>query len=129
MEFLALKWSVTDKFHDYLYGNSFVVKTDNNLLTYVLSTAKLDAAQHRWVAELANCNFSLQYKPGKTNCDADGLSRNPVTLFTDAVKAICMSITANIPPVECLAASAVSHSADENTLLPEHFNNISWIHE
>ena len=129
LEFLALKWAITDKFHDYLYGNTFVVMTDNNPLTYVLSTAKLDAAQHRWVADLANYNFSLQYKTGKTNCDADGLSRNPVNLFTDAVKAICMAVTAGIPPVECLAASAGSHSADESTALPDTLTNISWIQE
>ena len=44
LEFLALKWAITDKFHDYLYGgNTFDVYTDNNPLTYVLSTAKLDA--------------------------------------------------------------------------------------
>ena len=77
LEFLALKWAVTDKFHDYLYGNTFVVKTDNNPLTYVLTTAKLDAAGHRWIAELANYNFSLEYKSGKTNLDADALSRIP----------------------------------------------------
>ena len=39
-ELLALKWSVTDKFRDYLLGNTFVVLTDNNPLKY-LSTAKL----------------------------------------------------------------------------------------
>ena len=43
LEFLALKWAITDKFHDYLYGTSFEVVTDNNPLTYVLTTAKLDA--------------------------------------------------------------------------------------
>ena len=43
LEFLALKWSVTDKLHDYLYGAKFTVVTDNNPLTYVLSKAKLDA--------------------------------------------------------------------------------------
>ena len=44
LEFLALKWAITDKFHDYLYGsNTFDVYTDNNPLTYVLTTAKLDA--------------------------------------------------------------------------------------
>ena len=47
LEFLALKWAVTDKFHDYLYGNRFVVRTDNNPLTYALTTAKLDATGHR----------------------------------------------------------------------------------
>ena len=36
LEFLCLKWAVTEKFHDYLYGNQFQVVTDNNPLTYVL---------------------------------------------------------------------------------------------
>ena len=43
LEFLALKWSVCHKFHEYLYGNKFQVLTDNNPLTYVLTSAKLDA--------------------------------------------------------------------------------------
>ena len=32
-EFLALKWSITERFHKYLYGGHFEVYTDNNLLT------------------------------------------------------------------------------------------------
>lgn len=43
LEFLALKWAVTDKLHDYLYGSTFEVITDNTPLTYVLTKAKLDA--------------------------------------------------------------------------------------
>ena len=49
--------------------------TDNNLLTSVLTIAKLDAASHCWVASLANYNFRLHYRAGKTNIDADALSR------------------------------------------------------
>ena len=75
LEFLALKWAVTDRFHEYLYGASFEVFTDNNPLTYILSTAKLDAMGHRWVASLGPYNFKLNYKPGKLNTDADSLSR------------------------------------------------------
>lgn len=45
--YLALKWAVCEKFNDYLYGSEFVVLTDNNPLTYVLTSAKLDAAGHR----------------------------------------------------------------------------------
>ena len=30
LEFLALKWAITDKFHEYLYGSQFQVYTDNN---------------------------------------------------------------------------------------------------
>ena len=60
LEFLALKWALTDKFHDYLYGNTFEVRTDNNPLTYVTTTAKLDAMSHRWLASLSNYNFRLK---------------------------------------------------------------------
>ena len=67
LEFLALKWAVVDKFSDYLYGNSFIVGTDNNPLTYVLSSAKLDATFHCWLAALSTFNFSLKYRSGKTN--------------------------------------------------------------
>ena len=63
------------KFHEYLYGSTFDIYTDNNLLTYVLSAAKLDAASHCWVASLAHYNFRLHYRAGKTNIDADALSR------------------------------------------------------
>lgn len=35
LEFLALKWAVVEKFHDYLYGNSFTVVRDNNPLRYI----------------------------------------------------------------------------------------------
>ena len=34
LEFLALRWSITDRFRDYLlYGSPFDVYTDNNLFT------------------------------------------------------------------------------------------------
>ena len=79
LEFLALKWAVTEKFRDYLYyAPSFDVYTDNNPLTYILTSAKLSAVGHRWVAELADFNFCLRYRPGKTNIDADILSRLPI---------------------------------------------------
>ena len=75
LEFLCLKWAITEQFHKYLYGNTFDVYTDNNSLTNVLTTAKLDAMGHRWTAGLANYNFHIHYKSRKSNVEADGLSR------------------------------------------------------
>ena len=75
LEFLTLKWAVIKKFHEYLYGLTFDVYTENNSLTYVLMMAKLDAASHYWVASLASYNFQLYYRVGKANIDADTLSR------------------------------------------------------
>ena len=64
LEFLALKWAITDQSQEYLHSSEFQVYTDNGLLTYVLTTAKLDATGHRWVAALSNYTFNIIYKPG-----------------------------------------------------------------
>jgi hypothetical protein len=68
-------------------------------MTYVLTTAKLDATGHRWLAALAAFNFNMQYRPGKKNGDADCLSRIPhtysdnrKTISIESVQAICNSI-------------------------------------
>ena len=53
LEFFALKWAVCEKFHEYLYGSKpFEIYTDNNPLTYVLTSAKLGACGQRWDAKL-----------------------------------------------------------------------------
>ena len=75
LEFLALKWVVTETFSDYLfYTTFFTVYTDNNPLNHVPSSAKLSAVGHQWVADLADFNFDIKYQPGKSNIDMDVLS-------------------------------------------------------
>lgn len=65
LEFLALKWAICDKFRDYLYhAPAFTVYTDNNPLTYVLSTARLNAVGQHWVGELVDFHFDIKYRPG-----------------------------------------------------------------
>ena len=86
-----LKWSVKENFHDYLYCNQFDVFTDNNPQTYVLSSAKLGATGHRWLAALSSYDFKLTYRSGRFNGDTDGLSRRPqetTEMFPEVVKAI-----------------------------------------
>ena len=46
LEFLALKWAVTEHFKEYLPYQPFLVKTDNNPLTYIMMTPNLDATGH-----------------------------------------------------------------------------------
>ncbi len=65
LEFLALKWAVTEKLYDHLYGHTFSV----------LSTAKLDATGQRWASQLAMFDFDIEYRRGKSNANADALSR------------------------------------------------------
>ena len=103
LEFLALKWAVVDRLHDYLYGAEFEVRTDNNPLTYILTSAKLDATGHRWLSALSTYNFSLRYRPGRNNIDADSLSRRPHLRLSSVdewhemavpeVRALCRSVS------------------------------------
>ena len=81
LEFLALKWAICEQFRDYLYNAPLcTVYTDNNPLTYVLSTAKPNSTGHCWVSEFADYNFDIKYRPGKVNKDADTLSRFPLDI-------------------------------------------------
>ena len=80
LEFLALKWAVTDQFKEYLRYKPFMVCTDNNPLTYVMTTPNLDAIGHRWVAALAEYNMTIEYLKGANNKVADILSRVPQRL-------------------------------------------------
>ena len=75
LEFLALKWAVTEQFCEYLQYQPFTVRTDNNLLTYILTTPNLDVLGHRWVAALAGYNMKLEYLKGSNNKVADALSQ------------------------------------------------------
>ena len=64
LEFLALKWAITEHFKEYLLYQPFLVKTDNNPLTYIMSTPNLDATGHCWVSALAKYDFWLEYQKG-----------------------------------------------------------------
>ena len=72
-----------------------------------LTSAKLDATGHRWIAALSAYNFTITYKPGKTNTDADILSRLPSrteTLDTDVIKAI-IDVDEKQPYIETLSTT------------------------
>lgn len=56
--------------------------------TNVITTAKLDAMSHKWLASLSNYNFKLNYKNGKSIKDADSLFRRPAEIFPNVIKAL-----------------------------------------
>ena len=127
LEFLALKWAVCEKYHDYLYGSKFEVLTDNNPLTYVFTTAKLDATGQRWVAALSDYNFTIKYRSGRKNADADGLSRlqedsaadQDKVIFPEVLKAICQCAALQVEECPLVESVAVSQPVDVTEDIPE----------
>ena len=88
LEFLALKWAITEHFKEYLLYQPFLVKTDNNPLMYIMSTPNLDATGYHWVSALAKYDFWLEYQKGRDNAVADALSQVTNRLPPEAVQAI-----------------------------------------
>ena len=75
LEFLALKWAVTEHFKEYLPYQPFLVRMDNNPLTYIMMTPNLNAMGHQWVSALVQFSFKLEYQKGHDNTVADALSK------------------------------------------------------
>ena len=86
LEFLALKWAMTEQFREYLQYQPFLVRTNNNPLTYVMTMPNLDTVRHRWVAAMAGYNFEIEYVRRSDNKVADALSRMGGHLDKDAIK-------------------------------------------
>ena len=114
LEFLAMKWAITEKFRDYLgYADSFKVYTDNNPLLFVMGLNKPNATIQRWVSELAEYKFTVHYRPGVINKDADCLSRLPLDVesFMDSCKE-----NASLNTFEELVATVSATPGEESSL-------------
>ncbi|CAG2197047.1 unnamed protein product [Mytilus edulis] len=65
--------------HHYLYGVSYLVRTDHGALNWLLNFKNPEGQMARWLEVLASYNFTIQHRPGKQHSNADGLSRQPCT--------------------------------------------------
>ena len=74
LEGLALFKSV-NYFAHYLYGTRFEVLTDHKALVSLLHSRVLNRRLHGWVLQLLEFDFTVKYRPGQENGDADALSR------------------------------------------------------
>ena len=91
LEFLALKWAITEHFKEYLLYQPFIVRTGNNPLTYIMTN--LDTTGHQWVGTLARFNFQLEYQKGWDSTVANVLSCITTHLSPEAVQSILDGVT------------------------------------
>ncbi|KZR96989.1 Uncharacterized protein APZ42_008364 [Daphnia magna] len=75
-ECLALVWALT-KLRHYLYGQTFRVRTDNNVVHWLSQKKDIRGKLARWVLILQEFNFSIDPLKGAENKVADALSRQP----------------------------------------------------
>ncbi|KAD2805340.1 hypothetical protein E3N88_38717 [Mikania micrantha] len=77
-ELLALVLAV-QKWHHYLMGRHFFIKTDHYTLKFLLEQRVTTVEQQRLLLKLMPYDFSILHKSGKENRGADALSRRPST--------------------------------------------------
>jgi hypothetical protein len=63
------------KWHPYLIGRHFKVKTDHDSLKYFLEQRLSLEEQQKWVTKILGYDFEIVYKSGKQNVVADAISR------------------------------------------------------
>ena len=114
-EFLVLKWVIAELFQVYLLWTPFIVRTDNKLLPYTMTTPNLDSTQHQWVESLATLTFSIEYQKGRDNVTTDALSQVTSKLDAEIVKSILDGVTLGTTK-RAHAQDTVVAEADEEIL-------------
>ena len=89
-EALALVFGVK-KFHQYIYGRHFSLVTDHKPLESLFNEKKATQPMaagriQRWALTLASYNYSIEYKPGPEQANADALSRSPLPVSRSTIR-------------------------------------------
>ena len=64
-------------FRFYLLGRSFLVRTDHNSLIWLMRFKNLEGQLARWLEAIAQFDFQIKHRAGRSHGNADGLSRLP----------------------------------------------------
>jgi hypothetical protein len=92
-ECLSVVWSAL-KFDIYLGSKRFKVFTDHKSLEWLRSKEKLSPRLTRYALALQHLDMRIIYKSGRSNGDADALSRNPVSKPEDTENNLVMTLLA-----------------------------------
>ncbi len=63
------------QFHYYLCGSEFIVRTDHQPIVSVFKQKTKSPSMNRWMLEMRDFRYKIEYKSGKRNVVADQLSR------------------------------------------------------
>lgn len=81
----------TTKWHHYLQGHHFIIKTDHQSLKYLLEQRLSTMLQQKWIAKLLGIDYKIVYKKTTENRVVDALSRLPETNNKDQVHSISIA--------------------------------------
>ena len=94
-EAVAIFWAVR-KFHGYLFGRKFTLLTDHQPLTSIFSPSKSipvksAARLQRYALFLSGFSYDIELKSSKRHCNAEAMSRLPLSSSNVVIEAYCFS--------------------------------------
>lgn len=79
-ELLAIVWACK-YFRPYLFGRKFTIYTDHRPLVWLFNLKEPNSKLVRWRLKLEEYDYDITYKAGKTNTNADALSRVQINIL------------------------------------------------
>ena len=122
-EALACVWAI-ERWHTYLWGRHFTLRTDHQALVTLLSTSGTGHRPMRiarWGSRLLHYNFTVEYKPGNQNKVSDALSRLPLDSdnlqlqIDEDVHAVCEIVLND----SCITKEQLREATNADVLLKE----------
>lgn len=125
-ELLAIVWA-TKYFRPYLFGRKFKVLTDHKPLQWMMNLKEPNSRMTRWRLRLSEYDFTVVYKKGKFNTNADALSRveihneevNEINSLIESIKDLSSMINnpSEAPPQQTNSSTDTVHTSNEHPIL------------
>jgi transposase InsO family protein len=118
-EALAVVWGIKE-FEHFLIDKPFIVVTDHHALQWLPTKKSPNKRLARWALLLSEFSFEVQYRKGKDNANADGLSRNPISSphsndddddMKDGAAAVAVRSTPHHSASDADSSNAIFHAA------------------
>lgn len=122
-ELLAIVWA-TKYFRPYLFGRKFKILTDHKPLQWMMNLKEPNSRLTRWRLRLSEYDFTVIYKKGKSNTNADALSR--IEIHTKEAMSLIDEIDelnsllgnpSETIPVQATSSTETVHTSNENPIL------------
>ena len=109
------------KFHQYTYGRKFILYTDHKPLIHIFNESKsvpvmASARLQRWALTLSAYSYTIKYKLGKQQGNADALSRFPLADMSVPTPAETIAVMEQLSTIP-LTAAKIKQQTDRDPIL------------
>ncbi len=107
-----------------MLGKKFLLQTDHIALESIRKTKELSGRMARWILQLQEYEFDVQYRRGRENANADALSRLPLDATADMDIEIDIDVTGKMNSLSLRSIGIVERQVMEQQQLDSTFGPV-----